>query len=205
MKLTSESKLLLGILGSTILIILGAVFLFSKPAPAYTRQELISADTNTEGNKDATNYLVEFSDFQCPACKVFSATVNDIVKKYGDKLYFAYHHYPLPQHAFSVKASVAAEAAGAQGKFWEMHDLLFANQDSLSDAKVTELAKQLNLNMDQFTASLADPKLKAKIDTDKALGDKINLQATPTFYLNGKKLNLATPDDLIQAVDAVMK
>ncbi|MEK7141123.1 MAG: thioredoxin domain-containing protein, partial [Patescibacteria group bacterium] len=122
MKLTGESKVLLGILATSIAFIGAAVFFFNKPAPTpkpYPKEALIAGDSHATGNASASAYLVEFSDFQCPACKAFTPTVDALVKKYSDKLLFVYRHFPLDQHAFAIPAALAAEAAGKQGKFWE--------------------------------------------------------------------------------------
>lgn len=204
MKLTSETKLFLGIIIATIAIIGGAIALLSKPDVTFSKTDLITSSVPTRGNPNAKAWLVEFSDFQCPACKAAQPTVDALVKQYPDTLLFAYRHFPLDQHPFAQKAAEAAEAAHAQGKFWEMHDLLFANQEKFSDSIFTELAKQINLDIPTFEKALAEGTYKQRVLDDKAYGSAIGIQATPTFFLNGKKLNLASYDELKTAVaDAV--
>jgi len=201
MKLTSESKFFVGIIGLTVLIILGAVMLLSQPQKPIAKELLIPASAPVRGNKDAKTWLVEFSDFQCPACKLFTAAVDEVATKNPDTLYVAYRHFPLSQHPLAQKAAIAAEAAGLQGKFWDMDKLLFANQDTLSDAKFTELAKSINLDMAVFASASSDPKTLEKITADVAYGNSLRLNATPTFFLNGVKLEVESPDELKKKVE----
>lgn len=205
MRLTGETKLFLGVIIATIAIVAGGIVLLSRPAPVLTRSELVTSDTRTRGNPDAKVYLVEFSDFQCPACKEVKPTIDGLVGKYKDNLIYGYKNYPLPQHPFAVKAAIAAEAAGQQGKYWEMYDLLFENQEKLSDPLITELAKQLKLDISQFEKSRDDPVIKEKISKDKAFGDKIGIDSTPTFYLNGKKMQYFSYGDLSKTVDQAIQ
>lgn len=207
MKFTGETKLFLGIIGVTVALVIGAVFLFSsKSTPvALARQDVLGAQTQIKGDTNAKVFLVEFSDFQCPACKAAKPAVDAVVAQYKDKIVFGYRHFPLDQHQFAMKAAQAAEAAGQQGKFWEMYDLLFANQEKFSDTIFTDLAKQLNLNMDEFTKAMTDSAILQKIQKDRDYGNQIGVNATPTFYLNGKKLNLTSFDDLKNAVAEAVK
>lgn len=204
MKLTGESKVLLGILTVTVAIIGGAVFFFSKPAPEpipIAKEVLIASDSYTTGSASASAYLVEFSDFQCPACRAFAPVVDELAGKYSDKLLFAYRHYPLSQHAFAKPAALAAEAAGQQGKFWEMNKLLFENQDRFSDALWTELADQLKLDRTKFDEALNAQMLKDKIDRDETAAITLKLPGTPSFFLNGIRLNVSSPLELKTAVE----
>ena len=200
MKLTSETKLFLGIIAATVAIIAGAVVLFSKPVPTLPREELVGNGPKA-GNPDAAVYLVEFSDFQCSGCAAFAPTVNEIIEKHKDKLLIAYRHFPLDQHPYAMKAAIAAEAAAQQGKFWEMADLLFANQTKLSDELVLQFVQSLQLDQSQFTQAVAEERLKQKVEADRAYGLSIGINSTPTFFLNGKKLNLTSLDDLKNQVE----
>jgi len=208
MKLTGESKVFLGILVATIAIIGVAVFFFSKPTPPpkpIAREELVAADSFTIGNATAATYLVEFSDFQCPACRAFAPVADEIVAKYADKLLFVYRHYPLSQHQYAKPAAMAAEAAGQQGKFWEMGKLLFANQDRFSTAPWASLADELKLDRVKFDASLNSEALKAKIDRDETTAIQLRLPGTPSFFLNGVLLDVASPNDLKVAVEEAVQ
>ena len=201
MNITGETKIFIGIALATVVIIVGGIFFFSKPTPLYTKEDLISAEATAVGPKDAKVYLVEFSDFQCPACKSLKPYVDEIKTSYKDKLLFAYRHFPLQQHQFARSSAYAAEAAGEQGKFWEMYDFLFANQEKLSEEKIAEGVKLLGLDLKKYDEDFKSEKIKNKIDKDLADGQKVGVNGTPTLFLNGKKLELADFTDLKKAVD----
>lgn len=147
------------------------------------------------GNKNAKTTLVEYSDYECPACALFYPVVKQIVDQNPDKLVFVYRNFPLPQHQNALSAAYAAEAAGKQGKFWEMHDLLFTNQNTWASQSSTTArdtfigyATQLGLNIDQFQKDMDSQAVKDKVETDYQSGVKSGVGATPTFYLNGSKM-----------------
>ncbi len=184
-----------------IVLIGGAVFGMIKLAgrtPANQTALLanaVSASDWIRGDKESKVVLVEYSDFQCPACKIFYAFLRQIEVKYGTKIELVYRNFPLSQHANAMLAAQAAEAAGKQGKFWEMHDMIFENQDawasqSNTDAEKTlvSYAQSLKLNIDQFKKDLNSAEIKTKIEQDYQGGIKSGIDATPTFFLNGKKL-----------------
>lgn len=204
MNITSETKIFLGIILATVVIIIGALFFFSKPTPSITREEMIPPGITATGSADAKVYLVEFSDFQCPACGAFKPYVDEIRMSHKDKLLFAYRHFPLSQHQFALPAAYAAEAAGEQGKFWEMYDFLFSNQEKLSDEKIAEGAKLLGLDLKKYGEDTKSEKIKNKIEKDLSDGQKFGVNATPTFFLNGQKLELASFGDLKKAVDEAL-
>lgn len=201
MKLTNESKIFLGIIAISVLVIGIASVVLTKPASTFTTSEVMPKDSYTKGNTNAKVSLVEFSDFQCPACLTAKPAVDAIVTKHKDKMVFSYRHFPLDQHPFARKAAQAAEAAGAQGKFWEMYDLLFENQLKFSDTIFADLAKQLSLDMSKFEEDMKSSALTNRIDSDQADGTRFGVNSTPSFFLNGKKLELSSFDDLTKAVD----
>ena len=206
MKLSGEAKIFIGIMVVTVVLIGGAMIFFGKQAsaPALSKTDLIPPGTYTRGSASASAYLVEFSDLQCPACKAYEPLIDTIVQQYGDKLLYAYRYFPLTQHPYSTQAAIAAEAANRQGKFWELHDQLFADQDQLSDATVQKDAQKLGLNMDQFNKDLKDTAISDIVAKGVSDGNKFGVNATPTFFLNGKMLNAISPQDLQQAViDAI--
>jgi protein-disulfide isomerase len=200
MKLTSESKFFLGIIGGTILILITAVIFLSQPTKPIEKSRLIGQATHTTGNTDSNVWLAEFSDFECPACRVFAPTIETLITDHKDTLLFVYRHFPLPQHLFSMKSAIAAEAAGKQNKFWEMSSALY-KEPTLSDTSITALGKTLGLNEDQYASDSANPAIEAAITEDVQLGDAIGIRATPTFFLNGVKLEVKTPDDLKKKVE----
>jgi protein-disulfide isomerase len=172
---------------------------------------IVLKNEQIKGNQSAPVTLVEYSDFQCPACGAFYPVVKRLLEEYGDKIKFIYRHFPLRQiHANADLAARAAEAAGQQGKFWEMHDLIFENQKNWSGAKnaetlFTEYAGYLNLNVEQFKTDLQAEGIVQKVKKDYESGIASGVNATPTFFLNGKKIeNLRSYEELrnivIQAV-----
>lgn len=165
-------------------------------------------DPINDGNKVV---LEEYSDFQCPACAAAALIVSQLKEKHGDKLEVRFNDFPLSFHQYAAKASEAAASARDQGKFWEYHDILFQNQSEWAQSKdeqeavsyFKQYAKNLGLNTEEFNQSLDSGAKKAYVDgmTKIALDKKIS--ATPTFYLNGKKLeNYRTWNELIEMVEA---
>lgn len=135
--------------------------------------------------------LIEYSDFQCPACGAYYPLVKQIIKDFPN-LTVVYRHFPLAQHGNARIAAQAAEAAGKQGKFWEMHDLLFDNQRFWSEEKNAEsifktYAQKLALDMDKFKADFDSGEVKNKIEADVQSGTA-QINGTPTFFLNNQKI-----------------
>lgn len=137
--------------------------------------------------------FIEYGDYQCPGCGSMHEPIKAMVEQYKDKVTFVFRNLPLTNiHPNALAASTAAEAAGLQGKFWEMHDVLYQNQAAWKDASVTQregvftgYASQLGLNVDQFKKDLTDQRVADKIDRDRATARKLRLDSTPTFVLNG--------------------
>ncbi len=150
------------------------------------------------GNKAAKVVLVEYGDFQCPGCGSAHPTVKALSEKYEDQMAFVFRNFPLTSiHPNARAAAAAAEAAGKQGKYWEVHNALFESQNEWSNASTSErgslfagYAEQAGLNKQSFSQTLNDQSaaINKKINFDIALGRKINVSGTPTFYLNGMKL-----------------
>lgn len=145
------------------------------------------------GPKEAKVTIVEFSDFQCPYCKRGADTMEDIRKEYADKVNIVFKNLPLPFHPNAKPAAIAALAAGRQGKYWEMHDMLFDKQQELSPELYTELAKQLNLDIEKFNKDLNDEALAKQIDDDAALATKLGIRGTPGYFVNGVQVRGARP------------
>ncbi|MFH1112184.1 MAG: thioredoxin domain-containing protein [Patescibacteria group bacterium] len=153
------------------------------------------------GNKDATIVVEEFSDFQCPSCKSAEALVKDIVAAFGDRIVFFYKHFPLSSiHPFAFRAALAAECANDQGKYWEYHNLLFQNQPNFSENELINYAADLNLDAQNFSACLKSRAKEDVVKNDLREGDKRNLNATPTFFVNGDQVeNWTQLKSIIQA------
>jgi protein-disulfide isomerase len=146
-----------------------------------------------KGAKDALVTIVQFSDFQCPFCTRVEPTMDKILEEYKGKVRIAWRNMPLPFHDKAKPAAMAALAAGQQGKFWEMHAILFKNQQNLDGDSLLKYAKEIGLNMDKFKAALEDKKLAASIEADIAMGNKIGARGTPAFFVNGSFLSGAQP------------
>lgn len=192
--MNNETKVLLGIGIATIAIIIGGVFFFGKNSePKRLDNSVLVKDTSPSfGPKDAKVVIVEFSDFQCPACAVAAPTVKQIENEYKDKVVVYYRHLLIPKHKNAKISALAAEAANQQGKFWEMYTKLFEKQidwESLDDPKSTFLgyAKDLGLDESEFTKDMESKTLSDKIDQDNANGIVLGINVTPTFFINGAK------------------
>ena len=133
------------------------------------------------------------------------ALLRQVLEKNPKDVKLVIKHFPLPSHSFAKKAAVAALAAEKQGKFWEMHEKLFANQKQLSDIKVEEIARELGLNMERFDQDLKDPELLTRIDRDLKNGQQANVRGTPSIFVNGKLLNQRSLPGFQQAIDAELK
>ena len=146
-----------------------------------------------KGPADALVTIIEFSDFQCPFCTRVNPTLQQIVQTYGNDVRIVFKHQPLPFHKEAPLASEYAMAAGEQGKFWEMHDKLFANQKALFEDDLKGYAKELGLDQGKIDAYVASGKGKRAIQEDQELARKVGASGTPTFFINGVRLVGAQP------------
>ncbi|MGH7860550.1 MAG: DsbA family protein [Candidatus Binatia bacterium] len=158
------------------------------------------------GPKDAPVTLVEFSDFQCPFCARSIALAEDLLKKYPKDVRFVYKHMPLTQiHPNAMPAAKAAVAAANQGKFWEMHDELFENYRELSADNIRKIAGEIGLDMKRFEQDLGSPETEKLVQEDMALGGRVGVRGTPTFFLNGRQIQNRSPEALKGMVDGELK
>ena len=167
----------------------------ARPArPDPNRRYAVSTKGSpSKGNPDAQIAVVEFSDFQCPFCGRVTPTLKQIEREYGEQVRIVFKHLPLRMHSKAPAAHAAAEAAHRQGKFWEMHDLIFANQREMSETKYVEYAEQIGLDMDRFKRDVAAADVKSKVDADAAEAQKLGVTGTPGFFVNGRFLSGAQP------------
>ncbi len=178
-------------------------------APAKMAEELVRADSPAMGPMDAKVTLVEFYDPECETCASFSPAVKDLLKEFGGKVRFVVRYATF--HKNARIAAIYTEAAGEQGKYWEMQEKLFAKQKEWGEvhgggpqpasaasptAKFDQYAKELGLNVDQLKASVADPKHGVKIDRDMADVRSLKVNRTPTFFVNGRQLARLNQQDL---------
>jgi Na+:H+ antiporter, NhaA family len=160
------------------------------------------------GNPNAPVTLEEFGDFQCPTCGIYSSEVKKIEGEFGDKLRVIFREYPLiPMHEHALMAAQAAEAAGLQGKFWEMHDKLYENQTQWTPAKdlvpiFVDYAKQIGIDPDRFMKDLNGEQVAQRIFQDGKRVHALGLKGTPSFFVNGKEVTDAhfSPDGLRQMI-----
>lgn len=198
-----------------LLVILGifvGYFAFTKSDNTTESTKTTAQTTNHTvgaGNKKVT--LQEFGDFQCPVCGQYFPILKEIKQKYGDDITFQFSHFPLDSiHPNARGASRAAESAGNQGKFFEMHDLLYENQQAWSNSSNAKsifdaYAKQLNLDMTKYEADYISELTNDIINADINLGKSKNVTGTPTFYLNGRQLEdneRRSLEELTKAIDA---
>jgi protein-disulfide isomerase len=159
-----------------------------------------------KGAKDALVTIVQYSDFQCPFCSRVEPTINQVMKEYGGKVRVAWRDLPLPFHPNAMPAAIAARAAGEQGKFWEMHDKIFADQAHMDRPTYEKYAGELGLNMAKFKAALDAEKGKDAIKADSDSGAKIGARGTPAFFINGKFLSGAQPFEMFKTkIDEELK
>ncbi len=211
----TETKILGIILIITAVLLFGGIFFLSKQQPSQSVQgaSIVQIDYSKgqkTGSDSAKVRLAEFSDFQCPACAAVEPLIEQVRSKYADNLQLIYFHFPLPQHNHGMEAAVFAEAAGEQGKFWEVQSKLFATQAEwsvLSDVKpyFLNIAKELNLDMDKLQAAEESLSVKSRIEASVLEAGKVGISSTPTFFLNGRKLNLQKFEDLDTAVAEELK
>jgi protein-disulfide isomerase len=147
----------------------------------------------TKGTADAKVTIVEFSDFECPFCSKAEESVTQVEEKYAGKVRVVYRHFPLSFHSHAQKAAEAAACAEEQGKFWEMHKQLFANQRALEVADLKSHAAAIGLDAAKFADCLDNSKTKAKVEADAKAGSEAGVNGTPAFFINGKVLSGALP------------
>ena len=163
-----------------------------------------------KGTKNVT--LVEYGDFQCPACGGYYSLLKELKNKYKDEIKFQFRNFPLPNHQNAFAAHRAAEAANLQDKFWQMHDALYENQESWSSASnpysiFESYAQSLGLDLAKFKQDFESPQVNAVINADKKAGVDLSVDSTPTFFLDGKRIEEepTTLKDFAKLIDEAIK
>lgn len=211
--MTQETKVLIGIGIASVLIITIGAFAFGGAKSPEKEEQTISADQKKvlvqkdSHKKKAPKekvVLVEFGDFQCPACGSAYPTVEQIMEEYKDEVSFVFRNYPLPMHKNAETAALAAEAAGAQDKFFEMYEKLYTNQEEWGESDkpmeyLEKYANELKLDMDKFKTDVEKKTYLSKIQKDKTDGNTVGVNATPTFFLNGEHLESGLKYDEFKA------
>jgi protein-disulfide isomerase len=205
---TFEGKLVSFIV--LIVVILFAYYFYATSNVNKTPVNIeVNATDHVRGNMASNITLVEFGDFQCPACGAWETVVEDVVKKYENDIKFVFKNYPLTQiHKNALLAAKSAEAAGLQGKYWEMHDLIYSKQDEWSESNTAKdlfisYAENIGLNINTFKNDLNNPSIEQNILGEYTEGTNLGVLGTPTFFLNGQILDnmksFSDLDDIIQA------
>jgi protein-disulfide isomerase len=215
--MSTEVKLIAGISVLTIALVVGAALLFGGTSSSLQNAKPIS-NTGALVHKDSHEInahskvtLVEFGDFECPACGAEYPIVTQLLQTYNGKINFVFRNFPLPQHQNAQAAAETAEAAGAQGKFFEMYNLLYENQNTWGESTnptqyFTQYAKSLHLDMKKFTADVNGKKYASKIQGDINDGYAVSVNATPTFFLNGVPIQGGLPyNDFKTQIDAALQ
>ncbi len=193
-----------------IAVILGGVFFVSNTNKAGAPTGSGTLTNHVEGSTTSGVKLVEYGDFQCPACGQYYQSVKDTVAKYGDRVQFQFRNFPLYQiHPNAIAGARAAEAADLQSKYWEMHDMLYENQASwvqTSDPtpQFVSYAKSLGLDATKFQTDYKSASVNDRIQADLKEGQKLGVDSTPTFFLDGKKISNPNPTvaDFSKIIDA---
>lgn len=146
----------------------------------------VSNTDHVRGNRNAPLTLLEYGDYECPYCREAFPVVKRIEKRLGKELLFVFRNFPMSQvHPRALPAALAAEAAGAQEKFWEMHDLLYEHQEALSDTDLFRYARSLKLDIKRFGEDMESPQIQNRIRADFLGGARSGVNGTPTFFING--------------------
>jgi protein-disulfide isomerase len=170
------------------------------PPPASVRNVKVPDDSPAKGPKTAKVTIVAWSDFQCPFCSRVVPTLKQIEDTYAKDVRIVFRHQPLPFHQNAKPAAEASMAAHEQGKFWPMHDKLFANQQQLDRASLERYAQELGLDMGKFKSALDSGKFRARVEADSAAGNEVGANGTPTFFINGREFVGAQPFESFKAM-----
>ena len=184
----------------------------NKKSDTNSKNSSASGGTQHVTGKGTTGVtLVEFGDYQCPYCGQYFPTVKEVVAKYGDQITFQFKNFPLTSvHQNAFAAARAAEAAGLQGKFWEMNEVLYTNQSAWSEQTdatpiFAQYAQQLGLNVEQFKKDSSSSKVNDLINADMAAGTKLKVTGTPAFFINGEKIDVSNSvESFSKAIDAAI-
>ena len=195
-----QQKIFWAVLGLVLVVVVASAAYFASQgtAPAGATGALtvpVTADDWRKGAASSTVTIVEYSDLECPACATYYPLLNQLVSDFPEQVAVVYRHFPLSYHRSGQLSARFAEAAGRQGKFWEMHNLLFDHQATWTKNSAAEneglfktYAKQIGLDLVRLEADLADAGLAAAVEADYQSGTRSGVDATPSLFLNGQKI-----------------
>jgi protein-disulfide isomerase len=192
---TPQGKTIGALIALVVLLFAYYFYRMSTNPPVAVQVLEVDQTDHVRGAAGAKVTVVEFGDFQCPACAAYESLVRQVTKDNSGIVQVVFRHFPLTQiHQNALLAAKASEAAALQGKFWEMHDMLYDNQKAWSEgtdarSMIIGYAATLGLNIKQFSQDIDSPAVEAKILAEYKEGVKLGVQGTPTFFINGKKLS----------------
>lgn len=220
--MNKKTWIIFGILA--IATVVGLIYAGSKnqlDVDDIKRDQIVSAnerngniEDHIKGSKEAKVLIFEYADFQCPACAEASNLMSKLVDKYEGKVALIYRHFPLPGHNNAKAAAAAAEAAGKQGKFWEMNKALYSNQFAWTnettnrDQLFADYANEIGLDMDKYNTDIKSDQIAQKIKFDTALAKLENVNETPTFIIDGEKISSdlwSNQTELYKLIDSKLK
>ncbi len=197
----------LGALATLVAVFLISKVLFAEPIEAYKE---VTGD-HVKGSAIASLTLIEYSDFQCPACGRMAPIIEQLSEAFPNDLKVIYRHYPLTSiHPNAYLGAKASEAAAIQGKFWEMHDLLFANQKIWANMQtpenaLTTYAETIGLDIEKFKQDLESKETEKRVDENIKAGNVARINSTPSLFLNGEKINNGNFEDLKILIEEKLK
>jgi len=186
MEKTTRLILVAGVIIALLVAILFYYTFFNQKNSDLTASSISTGINPAKGNASSKIIIIEFSDFQCPACRAALPVIDAVLSKYD--IAFYYRNFPLPMHKNSMIAALAASCANEQDEFWNYHDILFENQESLDSESLKGYARQLDLNIEQFSLCLDSHKYKKEIEKDFQDGERLGVGGTPTFFINNRKV-----------------
>jgi protein-disulfide isomerase len=210
--MSTEVKIL-AVMGTLSAAVIGGVFVLTGASTqnSIPKEDLLVRDnSNTIEQSGAKITLVEFGDYQCPACAAAHPIVKQILSNYEGRITFVFRHFPLSSHKNARDAARAAEAAGSQGKYWEMHYKLYGNQEEWANSNnpidiFAKYAGGLNLDVELFKKEAQSSKFDEKINGDQSDGIELQVNSTPTFFFNGEKLQgVPEYNSLKERIDKVL-
>ncbi len=198
-------------MGAALILVIGGIFMLArkgrKEEKGYEREVVENDLRNVKGATDSRVVIVEFSDFECPACAVFNDVIKQVEDKYKDRVKFVYRHFPLESiHLLAYRTALAGEAAAAQGKFWELNDILYEKRDEWVelgipelDKKLEEYAKEIEMkDVDKFMNDVREEKYASNVEADLEVANELGLQGTPTVFVNGEKFENFNSAELLE-------
>jgi protein-disulfide isomerase len=192
-RMTTEVKILTGIIVVTVALIIGAVFFLSKPEKAVMvdAATLVKDDSLKQSSESAKLTIVEFGDMQCPACKLAHPGLKQAIADFPGQVNFVFRHYPLPQHKNAIAGAKAVEAANMQGKVWEMFDKLYDSQEEWAESDnpveiFKKYATDLGMDAEKLASDMSLPAIQDKITKDQGDGNAVGVNSTPTLYFNNE-------------------